>query len=221
MTRQRSLLVPALSTLLMTLILLGLGVWQLERRAWKRGILDAVAAAEANPPVPLSPGLPAFAKVSVTGHLRGDLAASYGAELRGSVLGTQLLVPLERPGAAALMADLGWVADPARALLPQGEVTLTGYIRPGERPGWFAATNDPARRLFYTFDPPAIGAALGLNVEPFALVVLGEAPARGAPDPARHLPDLPNNHLQYAITWFSLAAVLLAVFAIYSRRPRA
>ncbi len=220
MTARKRLLVPALSTAVMVAILLTLGAWQVQRREWKRGLLDAMAAAEHNPPVPLATGLPPFSKVSVTGHLRADLAAGYGAEVRGNALGTQLLVPLERAGAPALLADLGWVADPARAVLPPGEVTLTGYIRPGEHPGWFAATDNIARRAFYTFDPPAIGAALGVAVEPYALVVLGDSAPPGAPDPARHLPDVANNHLQYAITWFSLAAVLLAVFTLYLGRPR-
>ncbi len=213
---------PAISTVLMLIVLIGLGVWQLQRRAWKFGVLDAFAQAERNPPLPLTGNPAPFSIVSVTGTLRADLAASYAAELRVDVLGTQLIVPLERPAAPTVLADLGWVAGAAKVRLPSGTVTLTGFVRPGEHPGWFAATDNPARRLFYTLDPPAIGAGLGLpSVAPFTVVALGGPAPPGAPDPARHLPELPNNHLQYAITWFSLAAVLLAVFVLFVRRSRA
>ena len=209
---------PALSTALMLLVLLALGTWQLQRRAWKQGVLAEFAAAERNPPVALAGDVPPFAKVSVTGRLRPDLAAGYGAEVRGNVLGTQMLVPLERAGNPPLLVDLGWVADPAQASLPRDDTTVVGYIRPGDRPGWFSAADDIAHRRFYTLDPAAIGRALGLELAPFTLVALGSAPPPGAPDPARGLPELPNNHLQYAITWFALAAVLLAVFATYVRK---
>lgn len=222
---KRRLLVPAVSTALMVMVLLGLGTWQLQRRDWKLGILHQVAEAERNPAVALRPDLPPFAKVAVTGKLRMDLAAHYGAEVReaagGSVLGTQLIVPLERPGATPVLVDLGWVPDGASVPAPEpaAAVAVEGFVRPGEHPGWFSAADDPARRLFYTLDPPAIGAALGLpGVAPFTLVALGGPPPPGRPDPARHLPMLPNNHLQYAITWYSLAVVLLVVFAVYVRK---
>lgn len=217
MTPRRRLLAPALSTAAMLAALLALGTWQLERRAWKQDLLDQFAAAERAPAVPLVPGLPPFAKVRATGTLRGDLAAGYGAELRATTLGTQLIVPLEREGAPPLLVDLGWVPTPLGPA-PTGAASIEGYLRPGERPGWFSASDDPARRSFYTLDPPAIGAALGLPaVAPDILVALGPP---GSPDPARHLPELANNHLQYAITWYSLAAVLLAIFVTYVRRGR-
>lgn len=210
----------------MLLVLLGLGTWQLQRRDWKLGVLAQIGAAERNPPVPLGANLPPFAKVSVSGTLRADRAAYYGAEARdlrgGTVLGAQLIVSLDRSDATAVLVDLGWVADGARAslALPSGEISVTGYIRPSETPGWFAPNDDLAGRRFYTLNPPAIASALGLPaVEPFVLVALGDAPATpSAPDPARHLPSLPNNHLQYAITWYSLAAVLAVVFVLYRRK---
>ncbi|MBV8911687.1 MAG: SURF1 family protein, partial [Acetobacteraceae bacterium] len=65
-------------------------------------------------------------------------------------------------------------------------------------------------------DPEAIGAALGLGrVAPFVVVALG--PSTSAPEPAHALPRPPNDHLQYAITWFGLAAACLGVFAAYAR----
>ncbi len=213
------LLVPAISTVVMLLVLVGLGIWQMERLAWKTGLLAAIDHAERAPAVPLGEGdPPAFAKLVATGVFRPGLTGLYGAEVRdtptGPALGGQLLAVLDRAAGLPLLVDLGWVQTPAP--LPAGTVRVEGYARPGDRPGLFAARDDLAKRQFYTLDPAAIGAALGVGqVAPFVLVAMGP-PA--VPDPARALPRPPNNHLSYAITWFGLAAALVVIFALYLRR---
>ncbi|HEY0419666.1 MAG TPA: SURF1 family cytochrome oxidase biogenesis protein, partial [Acetobacteraceae bacterium] len=110
MTFARRLLVPALSTLAMLVLLLGLGSWQVERLRWKTDLLARIDAAEAHPAVELQPDSPPYAKVRARGILRSDLSALYGAEGRGTRLGAQLLSVLERPGADPLLVDRGWVA---------------------------------------------------------------------------------------------------------------
>jgi surfeit locus 1 family protein len=106
--------------------------------------------------------------------------------------------------------------------IPAGVTSIDGYVRPAEHPGLFSASDDPAARQFYTLDPQAIGTALGLqHVAPFTLVAMGPTPAAGYPDPARHLPRPPNNHLQYAITWYGLAVALLVIFGAYVRKGHA
>ena len=221
----RRLLVPALSTAAMLVVLMGLGTWQVQRLAWKQGILAQIEAAETAAPVPLGDNPRPFAKVSVTGKLRPDLAARYGAQVRdlpaGTIPGAQLVVPLERPGAPPVLVDLGWVPEHGAPPPPAGDaVTVAGFVRPAEHAGRFSAADDPAGRRFYTLDPAAIGAALGLPaVAPFTLVVLGPPPATpGAPIPSGHLPRPPNNHLQYAITWYGLAAALVVIFVAYARK---
>jgi surfeit locus 1 family protein len=224
-TIARRLLVPALSTAVMLAILIALGTWQVHRLAWKRGLLAQIAHAEEQPAIPLPDGPSTFTKVSVTGVMRDDLQAFYGVEVRetpaGPLPGAQLIVPLERPGQVPVLVDRGWVPqDRTRRLAPaEGAVTVEGYIRAPSHPGMFAATDDLAMRQFYTLDPAAIGAALGLRaVAPFTLVALGPPPPEGYPDPARHLPRPPNDHLSYAITWYGLAATLVVVFTAYARK---
>lgn len=216
---------PGLLTLLMLVVMIGLGSWQVERLRWKRALLDEIAQGEASPAVPLPPHPRPFAKVRVTGDFREDLSALYGAEVRatadGPQMGAQFIVPLERPGEPALLVDRGWVPLTRREPVaqPGGTVSVEGYVREGEASGWLSARDDPAARRFYTLNPAAIGAALGLpQVEPFVLVVLGEARDGHYPDPARRLPRLPNNHLSYAVTWYGLALILLVIYGIWARR---
>jgi surfeit locus 1 family protein len=224
-TKLRRLLWPGVMTVIMLAVLLGLGTWQVQRLYWKLGILAQIANAEAAPPVPLPAEPSPFAKVQVTGRLRGDLSATFGADVRdtpaGPVLGTQLIEPLEREGDEPLLVDRGWVPDKLpRPIAPtEGSVTLQGYVHPGDTPGWFSAPDNPATRQFYTLDPTVIGNALGLpRVAPFILIAMGPTPQAGYPIPAEHLPRPPNNHLSYAITWYGLAVALVVIFAVWSRK---
>jgi surfeit locus 1 family protein len=221
----RRLVVPGTSTLVMLAVLIGLGLWQIQRLHWKLEILDQIDRAEALPAIPLPQNPQDFTKVKIEGHLRDDLAALYGAEGRdtrdGPQMGGQLIVPLERPGQDAVLVDRGWI--PAARLgqihSPTGPITVEGYVRAADHPHMFSATDDPAKHLFYTLHPQIIGAALGLaHVAPFTLVEMGKAPDAVYPDPARALPRPPNNHLTYAITWFGLAATLVVIFVIYAAR---
>ena len=221
----RRLLMPGLMTAAMLVVLLGLGTWQVQRLHWKEGVLAQIARAEAAPAEPLPEQPQPYAKVQVTGRLRNDLAASYGADVRdtpsGTILGTQLIVPLERGDGDTVLVDRGWVPDlHSRAIaLPTSEVTVTGYVHPGDMPGLFSATDSPATRQFYTLNPAAIGAALGLHhVAPFVLIAMGSEAPEHYPDPARHLPRPPNNHLSYAITWYGLAAALVVIFVVWARK---
>lgn len=207
----------------MLALTIGLGVWQVQRLAWKTGLLAEIDSGEAAPAIPLPANPRPFTKVRVAGVLRQDLAALYGIEVRttatGPALGAFLLNPLERPGAAPVIVDRGWVpADAPRDATPV-PATVEGYVRAPEFPVRFGAADDPAARRFYALDPAAIGAALGLQqVAPFTLVALGTVPPGTVPEPAHALPRPANNHFTYALTWFGLAGALLAVFGVYARR---
>ncbi len=219
MRAARRLLVPGVSTLVMLALLLSLGFWQLQRRDWKSALLAQIDRAEATAPLPLGAAPSPFSKVQAMGVLRPDLAVRYGVELRGDALGAHLIVPLERSGQPVLLTDLGWVPlKPGRPLIwPSGAVD--GFVRPGETAGMFAAHDNSVERLFYTLDPDAIGAALGLQaVMPFVLVAIGPAQDGVYPQPVQTLPRPPNNHLQYAFTWFGFAATLTVIFALYARK---
>ena len=220
----RRLFWPASGALVMLMILLALGTWQVHRLHWKEAILAEIARAEAAPAVPLAGNPGPFTKVSVRGRLRNDLAASYGADVRDTVtgpqLGTYLIVPLERRDEPTLLVDRGWVPAKRSGPInePQGMVSIAGYIHPADHPGMFSARDDPAARTFYTLDPATIGAALGLrNAAPFILIALGPAPAEHYPEPATHLPRPPNNHFIYAVTWYGLALALVVMFFVWAR----
>jgi surfeit locus 1 family protein len=208
-------------------ILIALGIWQLQRREWKAGILAAIDRAESGAPVALHGEPLPFAKVSVTGTLLPQKAL-YGIDVREVGVagqpreGAQVIGVLRRDGARPVVVDLGWMpvdngAPDPRNRRSQGLVTITGYVRAPDKPGWLSATDDPGAGHFYTLDPARIAASLGVkDVEPFTLVAMGKPAGPDAPVPAEALPRPPNNHLNYAFTWFGLAAALVAVFVSWA-----
>jgi surfeit locus 1 family protein len=207
-------------------MLISLGIWQLHRRAWKHAILADIARAEQAPAAPLA-GVPArFTKVVARGVWR-PATALYGVDVRQQAdgamrMGAQRLQILARDGAPPLLVDEGWVPTEGAAPPPlAGPASVEGYVRAPEHPGLLSAADDLAGRHFYTLDPGAIGIALGApDAAPFTLVALGRA-APGGPVPAEALPRPPDNHLQYAFTWFGLAAALAGVFAAWVGRKHA
>jgi surfeit locus 1 family protein len=202
--------------------LLALGTWQVRRLHWKEGLLASLAAAERAPPVPLDAAVPQpWTKVQVTGQLDHDHEALLGAEVRDAQMGAQLITPLLRPGAPPLLVLRGWVPLERGKPIdrPAGEVTLTGYIRQGDHPDWLSLADDVVGRHFYTFDPQAIGQALGLpEPAPYGLVVLGAPGGRRLPIAATTLPQPDNPHLGYAGTWYGLALTLVGVVGVFTWR---
>ena len=207
----------------MLTLTLSLGVWQVERLAWKRGLLQELDRGEQAPPVPLATTQDAFRRVVLEGTFL-PLVARYGAEVRstraGPAMGAHVLTPMQRPGADPVLIDRGWAPMDFDTTPPVGPVRIVAYVRPPEYPVRFGASDDPANRRFYALDPVAIGASLGLpRVAPFTLVALG---AQGAfPEPATTLPRPPNDHLSYAATWFGLSLALIVVFIVYVAQTRA
>ena len=222
----RRIWLPILTSLPVLAALLWPGTWQVQRLHWKTDMLARITAAEAGPPVPLTGSAEPYAKVLAIGRLDHGREVLLGVEVRGTALGGHLVTPLLRDGAPPLLVDRGWVPlERDRGLeRPEGEVSVTGYIRGVDTRDWNSPKDDAAGRRFYVFDPAAIGAALGLPPPaPFGLVALARpgAPAGLLPAAAASLPRPDNPHLGYAITWYGLAAALVGVLiAFLLRRDR-
>lgn len=186
-------------------VLLALGVWQLERMEWKRALIAERVAALSTPPAPLPPGDAFgpdwdFRRVSVRGRFLHDKAQPFGPRLDRP----QSLTPLQRRDGGVLLVNRGAATD-----RPDGELTVEGVLRIPRPPGAFAPEHGPDARLWLWYDLAGLERRLGLALAPAVLET--EIPARV---------DLPDNHLQYALTWFALAAALAAIYLLsQTRRP--
>lgn len=224
MGKWRRLVAPGITAFVVFWLLIAMGVWQIHRLAWKEGIITSIRQAQAAAPIALPANPSPFEKVIVTGQWVPGKAAFYGDEVHdtpnGPVPGAELIMPLRQADGAVVLVDLGWVPAPKPVPLAIPPVAV-GYVHAPIRANWLSPPDDPAQGLYYTLDPARIGAGLGLqNVAPFTLIVLGPLPPPGsaAPQPAQDLPTPPNNHYEYALTWFGFAGVLVFQFIFFARK---
>jgi surfeit locus 1 family protein len=219
---------PTVIAALMLPILLGLGTWQIQRRTWKTELLATIAARIDAAPVSLpaeidTPAEWAFRHVRLSGRFDNDHPLRlYGRTLDGAA-GIHLIVPLVRDGPAVLV-DRGFVpfAD-GSTLAPYaaetGPVDIDGIVREPEPAGWFLPAAQPDKNIWYAIDPSAMGQATGHKV---AAVYVAARPTGVAGWPAptggSEGSGIRNEHLNYAIFWYSMAGVLIAIYLLSSRR---
>ena len=216
-------------------VLLGLGTWQVERLFWKEGLIAARRAAVAAPPVDLPESLAAakdleFHRLRATGRFLNDRELYLGATSDDGHPGYLVVTPLVTSSGATLLVERGFIPEAKRAPATRtageisGEVTVNGLLRlpPAGKPAWFIPDNDAARNYWFYVDVPAMAAAAHLDrVLPFYLDADATPNPGGLPVGGQTRLELPNNHLQYAITWYALAAGLAVVYIVFIRGRRA
>jgi surfeit locus 1 family protein len=216
-------------------ILMTLGFWQVQRMQWKADLLARVAALQTSAPVPVAMALTAgrdleFMRVEAAcpGLATARYVEMYG--LRDGQAGVRLIsaCPLTDGPYRTMLVDRGFIADTISARPPVEEsdrtpLRVTGVLRFPDERSLFAAPDDPAAGRFFTRDLQAMAAALGASA-PAPLFLGAESatnPEWSALVPAPLPTEIANNHLQYVITWFGLAAALVGVYAaMLARRPK-
>ena len=228
--------VAAVAALTGIAILIGLGVWQVQRLHWKEGLLARIHALQAAPAQPLGPVL---ARASAGADVDYTRVEANCPAIETTPYVRQWSVPDERSGYriitacalsggpyASILVDRGFITadDAARLDLRQGRTLsqpIIGVLRKGDAANLFTPANQPAQNLWYARDIPAMARALGaLRPAPTFLMLERPAPKGLAPAPAAVPVDIPNNHLSYAMTWFGLAAGLAGVYlaSLWRRR---
>lgn len=215
-------------------ILVGLGTWQLQRMAWKREVLGRVAALQAAPPQPIGPVLARmaagadtdFTRVAVSCPGLGSAPFLELYSVRDGQAGSRLISACRLEGATygSVLVDRGFVADTISARPPvaadAAPVAVTGVLRAPEAGNAFSPPNQPGR--WYVRDVAAMAAQLKA-ARPAPLFLMAETssnPQWAALVPAPIPSDIPNRHLEYALTWYGLAGALLGVYAAMLLRKR-
>jgi surfeit locus 1 family protein len=231
--RAKGLLWPAVATAIAAALLISLGNWQMRRLAWKEGLisaieqrtrLDPVSLAEAEERAAKGEGIE-YLRVKVSGRFGNDKELHFYAFDEQSGPGYQIFTPMRTNDGNVVIINRGYVpealVDPAsrRAGELDGEVTVTGLVRGPEEARLFSPANEPAKNIWFTRDLPAMAAALGpgAKVAPFFIDAEAEPAVPGGwPKGGTTRLTLPNRHLEYALTWYGLAAALIGVFAAFA-----
>ena len=227
MTRRHSLrsVLFVLAGLLTIAGLIALGTWQVHRRTWKLDLITRVEARLRAAPVPaprVADKGDEYRRVVARGdYLPGKNTLVQASTVRGP--GWWVLTPLAT-SRGVILVNRGYVPDRAAPPAPTGPVTVTGLLRLSEPGGGFLRSNDPAGGRWYSRDVAAIARTDGLRTVPY-FIDAAAAPTERPAQPVGGMTVVAfrNNHLVYAITWYSLAlmtAVALAYFMIAPRQGR-
>lgn len=231
MLKLRPLLWPTVMMVPIFLFSLSLGVWQMERREWKRDLLDRIATNQAAAPMPLDELLKGdplrreYGRVTVSGRFLHDKEFYLAARSLKDKVGMQVVTPLRSDDGTIVLFDRGWIPseqkDPAKRAEGQlpGRVELTGIVRRNQIKRQFAPDNDPDRNFWFHVDVPVMRKMAGGTADPVLDSFFLEADARpnpgGVPIGGQTRLDIPNDHLQYAITWFLIALAGAGVYLAY------
>jgi len=226
--------VPALVTLVL------FGYWQMQRLQWKTELIEElqIRGGAASIPLPTDTRIPVedmeFRRITVAGQYMNEIEMHLLNQVRNGIPGINVFTPLVRAdGGAIVLVNRGWAPTdwPGAPIEDHSEglagVEVTGVVRVPGPPGWLTPANEPAKNAWYFIDLAEMGAAGGIlpltdyYIYATGEEILGDGPSPWlTPDPNEWRVDLVNNHLSYAITWFSLAAALFVIYVIYhTRRP--
>lgn len=218
-------------------VLIALGVWQLERKSWKEGLIATLTERTAAAPRPIPPReswerlQPAdleFRRVAFPAeflHEHEALVHSSGSAFRPDVSGPGYWVftPARLAGGSLVIVNRGFVPEGRQDATTRaqgqvkGSVEIVGAMRWPEPRGQFVPADNPGGNIWYVRDHAAIAGAKALGtVAPFYVELEAPPAPGGFPRAGKLAVSLANNHFQYALTWFGLAAGLFAVFAIWA-----
>lgn len=229
---------PTVCFVPMFLSLLALGGWQLQRLYWKEGLIAQRTAAVSAPAIPLpsdpaaAPGFD-FRHLGIEGEFLNDRELFLGASTDGGAAGYHVVTPFklkatsDQKDGGVILVDRGWITsnlkDPAKRAEGQitGTVKIEGLLRlpPKGRPNFFVPENRCDINYWFYVDIPAMASCVHLEgVLPYYMDA-GPAPnAGGWPKGGQSRLSMPSDHLQYALTWFLLAAALAFIYYLYHRR---
>jgi surfeit locus 1 family protein len=228
----RSLLVPAV---LAFAVLVALGSWQIQRKAWKEQLVATLMERLQAPPVALPP--PAtwptldqasneYRRVTFNAELETTkealvfaTASAFRPDVKGQ--GFWIFAPARLADGSVVVLNRGFVPVAEAKTMPNrvtpGVVEITGTIRWPEASHWFTPNANPAENLWFVRDPIPIAATKGWGpIAPFYVEQESPVPPGGWPQPGKLVPSLPDNHLQYAVTWYGLAIVLAVLFVVWA-----
>lgn len=203
-------------------ILVSLGVWQSQRLAWKVDLIasieERISAAPVALPTNLDPVADKYMPVVLDGAFKEE-ALRILASRRQTGAVYRIIRPFDLADGRSVLVDTGWIHDEEKIpALVADQMSLTGNLHwPNEIDG-FTPEPDIEANIWFARDVPAMADALGTLP---ILTVLRDAPDADigvTPWPV-DTGDIPNDHLQYAFTWFSLAAIWGGMSAFFLLRP--
>jgi surfeit locus 1 family protein len=218
---------PTVFTLPAILVMIGLSIWQVQRLYWKEDLIAERVSRTTAEPIPLPPpgtdiASLEFRRVTVTGTFDHAHELYLAARSQNGNVGYWIMTPLKTESGETVLIERGWVPDNMKSPETRaggqraGTVTLNGIIRLPQVKTFFQPENEPEKNVWFFIDPKQMASAAGVpaRTDLYLDAEKSDIPG-GYPLGGQTRINLPNDHLQYAITWALLALALGAVYVIY------
>ncbi|MDI9639817.1 SURF1 family protein [Kamptonema cortianum] len=191
--------------LLSIFIFLGLGTWQVYRKAEKEAFLKSLERTQKTSPENLDSlkSLTALQPIFAQGHFLAEKTIFLKAKTHQGKSGVYVLNVFQTQEGKYLLVQRGWASSEITAL-PQGGLKVEGILRAPAPPTYFQPLNNPP--TYFWIDMPLLSETLNVPLLPYYLVATSSFDAEIFP--VKAFPSLANNHLQYALTWYFLAFAL-------------
>lgn len=236
---KRDLVVLTTCAIAAFLVLVALGTWQLQRLAWKDGLIARIESRTTDEPISLKEALSRwkntggdveYLRVRLNGRFLHDLERHLFNVVKGES-GWQVMTPFETEEGAIVIVDRGFVLMTLKSVAsrPEGQVSgtnsLVGLVRLPETKAYFTPENSPDKNEWYWRDiggmaNSVLSPSQRTNLVPFFVALEANDIPGGWPRAGTTRLELPNKHLQYAFTWFALAGTLVFVYVLFVWKRR-
>lgn len=222
---------PTLFTIPAVLFMLALGTWQVQRLYWKLALIEQFETRVAAEPVQPPERVENFEemryrRIALRGEFLHDKEVLLTGKLFKGTTGFHVVTPLRLSDGRTLLVNRGWIPDKRKlrenrpSTLVEGPVDVEGIVRDPSLKSVFVVANEPEREIWLTVDIDVIARERGLpDLSNYYVDALRPEGALVFPVGATRVISVHNDHLQYAITWFTLAIALMVIYGIYHTQP--
>lgn len=235
--------VPSLILLISLPVLLWLGTWQLERLAWKEALIARVEARVKQPPIPLPPSetwatmrraADEYRRVTLRGEFDHSKEQYWHTTPVAGQKGVQVITPLTLSDGTTVLVNRGFISDAfknpqARAFGQVGgqvggqmgsQVTISGLLHWHGVRTWFDPPDEPQNNFWFVRDVQSMAQNMGVTAAPFFVDAdAAQNSAKNAPIGGQTRLHFSNRHLEYALTWYSFALILVIIFVLWHIFP--
>jgi len=223
MTFRKPELIPLLFIICAVALLAGLGVWQVERLQWKNGQLAKITNAQKEAALGTLPqtleGLE-YRNVALTGTFLNDKSFHLIGHIQDEGAGFFIVTPFMLDDDGRIILVNRGFSPAGKEGAPEGIQTVKGIIRPARQKRYFSPDNNPQKNVWFYEDFAAMSHTANINLTPLIVEATGQRERGAYPIPSDGQVSLRNDHLQYAITWFSLAIIGVVMFGFYYREKK-
>ena len=222
--------IPTFITVVSLIVLISLGSWQMSRLKWKQDIIKQMNEKSALDAIYLPADIDNFdelkyRRVKLKGEFlhEKEVHLFVGAKSERGRPGYDILTPLKQEDGSYVLVDRGWVdydkklAENRPETLVKGIVEIEGMIHKTETKGSFTPENDVVKNLWFWIDIDAIKSYAGVSLKNLYIRALKKEGENTYPMAGDKIIKIRNDHLQYAITWYAFAIILLVIYFLYHK----